>query len=243
MDRGAWTAKTVKRPRQQPAHPQYANYWAPLTHKRHTMPQPAQPQHTNHWAPRTRKQHQQEHQPQRPTASSNPTQHVKERTGNCPGPRKETTTRRSVTQGGGGRSLRPLANSIIRGEGAGGLHSFGITLLLFACTEGEGGEGQTRIRTKRNCKEEVPPLPRVQTPPLRIPSYPSKSPEKNFLRRLWRRCSVCSSGSCSGCESAVHIEWHVSVKMDCHELILSSCGHRFCHKCIALSLPLHCDLF
>ena len=31
VDRGAWTAKTVKRPRQQPAHPQYANYWAPLT--------------------------------------------------------------------------------------------------------------------------------------------------------------------------------------------------------------------
>ena len=40
VDRGAWTAKTVKRPRQQPAHPQYANYWAPLTRKRHTMPHP-----------------------------------------------------------------------------------------------------------------------------------------------------------------------------------------------------------
>ena len=36
MDRGVWTAKTVKQPRQQPAHPQYANYWAPLTRKRHT---------------------------------------------------------------------------------------------------------------------------------------------------------------------------------------------------------------
>ena len=32
VDRGAWTAKTVKRPRRQPAHPQYANYWAPLAH-------------------------------------------------------------------------------------------------------------------------------------------------------------------------------------------------------------------
>ena len=51
VDRGVWAAKTVKRPRQQPAHPQYANYWAPLTRKRHTMPQPAQPQHTNYWAP------------------------------------------------------------------------------------------------------------------------------------------------------------------------------------------------
>ena len=42
VDRGAWTAKTVKRPRQQPAHPQYANYWAPLTRKRHI------PRHIQH---------------------------------------------------------------------------------------------------------------------------------------------------------------------------------------------------
>ena len=73
VDRGAWTAKTVKRPQQQPAHPQYANYWAPLTRKPHTMPHSAQPQHTNYWAPRTRKRHQQEHRPQRPTESSDPT--------------------------------------------------------------------------------------------------------------------------------------------------------------------------
>ena len=33
--------------------------------------------------------------------SSDPTQHAKGRTGDCPGPRKETTTRRNVTQGGG----------------------------------------------------------------------------------------------------------------------------------------------
>ena len=85
------------RPRQQPAHPQYANYWAPLTRKRHTMPHSAQPQHTNYWAPRTRKRHQQEHWPQRPTESSDPTQHAKGRTGDCPGPRKGTTTRRNVT--------------------------------------------------------------------------------------------------------------------------------------------------
>ena len=100
VDRGVWTAKTVKRPRQQPAHPQYANYWAPLTRKRHTMPHPAQPQHTNYWAPRTRKRHQQEHRPQRLTESSDPTQHAKGRTGDRPGPRKGTSTRRNVTQGG-----------------------------------------------------------------------------------------------------------------------------------------------
>ena len=99
VDRGTWTAKTVKRPRQQPAHPQYANYWAPLTRKQHTMPHSAHPQHTNYWAPRTRKRHQQEHRPRRPTESSDPTQHAKGRTGDCPGPRKGATTRRNVTQG------------------------------------------------------------------------------------------------------------------------------------------------
>ena len=100
VDRGVWTAKTVKRPRQQPAHPQYANYWAPLTRKRYILPHSAQPRHTNCWAPRTRKQHQQEHRPQRPTERSDPMQHAKGRTGDCPGPRKETTTRRNVTRGG-----------------------------------------------------------------------------------------------------------------------------------------------
>ena len=81
-----------------PGHVRQNNYWAPLTCKRHTMPHPAQPQHTNYWAPRTRKHHQQEHWPQRPTERSNPTQHAKGRTGDCPGPRKETTTRRNVTR-------------------------------------------------------------------------------------------------------------------------------------------------
>ena len=106
VDRGAWTAKTAKRPRQQPAHPQYANYWAPLMRKRHTMPHSAQPQHTNDGALRTRKRHQQEHRPQRPTERSDPTQHAKGRTGDCPGPRKGTTTRRNVTQG----EANPLGN-------------------------------------------------------------------------------------------------------------------------------------
>ena len=106
VDRGVWTAKTVKRPQQQPAHPQYANYWAPLTRKRHIPPQPAQPQHTNDGAPRTRKRHQEEHRPQRPSESSDPTQHAKGRTGDCPGPRRGTTTARNVTQGGARAAAR-----------------------------------------------------------------------------------------------------------------------------------------
>ena len=117
-DRGVWTAKTVKRPRQQPAQPQYANFWAPLTRKRHIPPHSAQPQHTNHWAPRTRKRHQQEHRPQRPTESSDPTQHAKGRTGDCPGPCKGATTRRTVTQGAF-QGLHPNTNACgSRGGGA-----------------------------------------------------------------------------------------------------------------------------
>ena len=85
VDRGAWTAKTVKRPWQQPA----------------------QPQHTNYWAPQRRERHQREHRPQRPAESSDPTQHAKGRTGDCPGPRKGTTTRRNVTQGVKGCSWAP----------------------------------------------------------------------------------------------------------------------------------------
>ena len=52
----------------------------------HPPPHPAQPRHTNDGAPRTRKRHQQEHRPQRPTERSDPTQHAKGRTGDCPGP-------------------------------------------------------------------------------------------------------------------------------------------------------------
>ena len=100
-DGGVGTAEKIKRPPQQPTQPQYANCWAPLTCKWHILPHPAQPQHTNHWAPRTRKRHQQEHRPQRPTESLDPTQHAKGRTGDCPGPHKETTTRRNLTQGAG----------------------------------------------------------------------------------------------------------------------------------------------
>ena len=53
----------------------------------------------DHWAPRTRKRHQQEHRPQRPTERSDPTQHAKGRTCDCPGPCKGATTGRNVTHG------------------------------------------------------------------------------------------------------------------------------------------------
>ena len=66
---------------------------------RHDPPHPlTQPQYVNYWAPLTRKRHQQEHRPQRLTERSDPTQHAKGRTGDCPGPCKETATRRRVTR-------------------------------------------------------------------------------------------------------------------------------------------------
>ena len=88
-------------PRNNRHDPQYANYWALLTHKRH-LPRSAQPRHTDHWAPRTRQRHQREHWPQRPTERSDPTQHAKGRPGDRPGPRKGATAGRNVTRGGGG---------------------------------------------------------------------------------------------------------------------------------------------
>ena len=54
----------------------------------------------NDGAPLTRIRHQQERGLQRPTERSDPTQPAKGRTGDCPGPREGTPTRRNPTQGG-----------------------------------------------------------------------------------------------------------------------------------------------
>ena len=72
----------------------------------------AQSQHTKYWAPRMQKRHQQEHRPQRPTESSDPTQHATRRTGDCPGPRRGTTTRRTVTQGGALRRVHFVGGNV-----------------------------------------------------------------------------------------------------------------------------------
>ena len=57
----------------------------------------------------------------RPTERSDPTQHAKGRTGDCPGPRKETTTRRNVTQGGWTprHPPHPLKGAVLVGHGRG----------------------------------------------------------------------------------------------------------------------------
>ena len=46
----AWgQQKQSNDPRNNQHNPQYANYWAPLTRKRHITPHSAQPRHTNDW--------------------------------------------------------------------------------------------------------------------------------------------------------------------------------------------------
>ena len=70
---GDWAAKPSNDPRSEQHAPQCANHWAPLTRQRHHK----------------------EHRPRRPPECSDPT-------GDCPGPRQETATRRNVTPRGGG---------------------------------------------------------------------------------------------------------------------------------------------
>ena len=97
--------KQANDPRINQHNPRYANYWAPLTeiakgtscHIQHSPSTPTTGLREH------KKRHPQEHRPQRPTESSDPTQHAEGRTGDCPGPRKGATTRRNVTGGGGVR--------------------------------------------------------------------------------------------------------------------------------------------
>ena len=86
----------------------------------------AQPQCTNYWALRTRKRRHKEHRPQRPSESIDPTKHAKGTTCGCPGPCKETRTRRNVMQGGGGmQRVRGgmLCTGLHRGAGGVGVRT------------------------------------------------------------------------------------------------------------------------
>ena len=98
MQRGEWAAKTVQRTPQPPAQTPSA----PITGPR---------QRRNHTSRNTGRSGRPE--------SSNPTQHAKGRTGDCPGPRKETATQWNVTRGGG-----PLGVSKGRAAGPSPVHFF-----------------------------------------------------------------------------------------------------------------------
>ena len=110
-----WTANTVKRPPQQPAQPPVRQLLgAADAHTAHPATFSTAPAHQRRGTPPW-KRHQREHRPQRPTERSDPTQHAKGRTGDCPGPRKGATTRRNVTRGG----------NLVGGHGHGGGHGGG----------------------------------------------------------------------------------------------------------------------
>ena len=83
-----------KQHQQQQLRPRHAKYWAPLTQKRHSAHPSANKQPQN--------KGETDQQPVRPTGSENPTHCAKGRTGDCPGPRKETNIGRNVTQWGRG---------------------------------------------------------------------------------------------------------------------------------------------
>ena len=125
------------------------------------------PQCANYWAPLTRKRHQREHRLQRPTERSDPTQHAKGRTGDCPGSRKETATRRNVTQGGGGQLF------------VGGWFVCGVAALLRTTAQGPSlfpgaflsvGKGGRRPSSVTPPPHPTPPHP---TPPHPTPPHPT----------------------------------------------------------------------
>ena len=96
-DGGGGAAKTVKRPLQQPAQPPIRQLLgAADVQTAHPATSSTAPAHRPLGCANAETQ---EHRPQRPTERSDPTQHAKGRTGDCPGPRKGTTTRRNVTRG------------------------------------------------------------------------------------------------------------------------------------------------
>ena len=94
---------------------------------------------------------------------------------------------------------------------------------------GMGGHriGWAHVLEQKELRRYPHPRPTSSPPPPPFPSH---------LQRLRHRCSVRPSGSCPGGEWADHIEWYVSMEMDCPEVIRFYGGHGFCHKLIALGL-------
>ena len=164
-----------------------------------------------HWAPRTRKRQQQEQRPQRPTERSDPPQHAKGRTGDCPGPRKETATRRNVTRGGAhcpGEVIRkrckPLCSpdTIVAQARAGPVRSDGAAEVTWSGSrwgrgkrrtgppQGHGGyaQGVGRVKCRGNAKAtagtpgEGGPLRPFPRPPPRLIRLQGQGPPQKHRR-------------------------------------------------------------
>ena len=138
---GSRQQKPVKRPPQQPAQPQYAKYWARVTQKPHHR----------------------EHRLQRPSEHNGPSQHAMGRPGHCPGPHKETATRRNVTQG----AALSLALSLSL--------SFSLSL---SCGLGPPPQGLRCHKTPSSLRlhSAPPPKPQHQTQPTFAMNNTGKPP-------------------------------------------------------------------
>ena len=96
---------------------------------------------------------------------------------------------------------------------------------VWVCTHGLSRGALEQV----NCKEEPP----VQT------LHPLPPPLLSDLKRVFfgafgAHVLCVPQGHVQGVSQLFTLS-SISMKMDCHELILSYCGHRFCHKVIALS--------
>ena len=131
---------------------------------------------TNCWAPRTRKRHQQEHRPQRLTERSDPTQHAKGRTGDCPGPRQETANRRNVTRGVRGQRAGDI------GMQAGtlfGVHAPNLQREPSIEVYGEGASLGVMPSVPQPSVVHPPPHPLLRSLPASLP--PSLPPPPQFF--------------------------------------------------------------
>ena len=94
-----------------------------------------------------------------------------------------------------------------------------------------------RIRTKKKVRRGYPTPPQGPTPPPILPFRVTS--KKVFFGAFGANVLCVPHGHVQGVSQLFTLNG-ISMKRDCHEyfgLILSYCGHRFCHKFIALSLP------
>ena len=151
------------------------------------------PQCANYRAPLPRQQRHEEHRPQRPTERSDPTQHAEGRTGDCPGPRKETATRRK------GRGVFWHEATVLVCLPLAAL--FGLSPLCSLTLCGSEREG-TGGGAARSCRH----TPTTTTSPLATPfarsngvrCWPSLCP----LRPPWQTVPVVRSDVDGACPSA-----------------------------------------
>ena len=122
----------------------------------------------------------QEHRPQRPTESSDPTQHAKGRMGDCLGPRKGATTRQNVTQGGGGGTPRGCRGGWT--PSASGAQGMALVMRAPLRVRRPGSELPSNTEQRATCATHPPP-PLAQALPCQKQGDP---PDSCFPDRVLR---------------------------------------------------------